>query len=123
MDDPRLVRSIVCAYTRDELPTSWLQVFRRFEHEVRRAGLRVRVRLDPLEELPEGYEVVVVAPELEARARELAPGARIVAVTRADAAAAAAGLVAELERGETIWAERASPDDPVVVVHRGPEIL
>lgn len=119
----RLVRTVVCCYTRAELPTSWLQVFRRFEHEVKRAGLRVRVRLEPLEELPESYEVVVVAPELLASAQAHAPEARIVTATRDGAAAAASALVRELVQGETLYAEHAAPDDPVIVVHRGGEIL
>ncbi len=123
MTERILVRTIVCAYTRDELPTSWLQVFRRFEHEVRRAGLRIRVRLDPLEELPEAYEILVAAPELAERAGGVAPAARIVVATRDGAAAVAAALIREIERGATLYAERARPDDPVVVVHRGPEIL
>lgn len=123
MSGPTLVRTVVCGYSRDELPTSWLQVFRRFEHALKRTGLRVRVRLDPLEELPESYEVVVVAPELAERAAALAPGVRIVTATREDAAAAAATLVRELEQGTVLYAERADPNDPVIVVHRGPEIL
>lgn len=124
MGERILVRTIVCGYMRDELPTSWLQVFRRFEHEIKRAGLRVRVRLEPLDDLPETYEIVVVPPELADSARSLAPAACIVTATREGAAARAAELVRELEQGGgSMYAEHASPDDPVVVVHRGPEIL
>jgi hypothetical protein len=123
MGERTLVRTIVCAYSRDELPTSWIQVHRRFEHEVKRAGLRIRVRLEPLEEMPESYEVVVVAPELRTRAYELAPQGRILTATRDDCAQKAQDLVRYIELGETLYAERASPDEPIVVVHRGPEIL
>jgi hypothetical protein len=123
MGERTLVRAIVCAYSRDELPTSWIQVHRRFEHEVKRAGLRIRVRLEPLEEMPESYEVVVVAPELRRRAYELAPQGRILTATRDDCAQKAQDLVRYIELGETLYAERASPDEPIVVVHRGPEIL
>ena len=119
----RLVRDIVCAYTRTELPTAWLQVHRRFEHIVKRAGLRVRVRLLPIEELPERYDVLVVAPELAAEAARVAPGARILVATRQDAAAVATDLVREIEEGTSLYAERASPGEPLIVTHRGPEIL
>lgn len=123
MAERTLVRTIVCAYTRDELPTSWIQVHRRFEHEVKKAGLRIRVRLEPLEELPESYEVIVVPPDLRHRAYESAQQGRILTATRDDCAQKAQDLVRYIELGETLYAERASPDEPIVVVHRGPEIL
>lgn len=123
MAERTLVRTIVCAYSREELPTSWIQVHRRFEHEVKKAGLRIRVRLEPLEEMPESYEVVVVAPDLRHRAYESAPQGRILTATRDDCAQKAQDLVRYIELGETLHAERASPDEPIVVVHRGPEIL
>jgi hypothetical protein len=119
----RLVRDIVCAYTRTELPTAWLQVHRRFEHAFKRAGLRVRVRLYPIEELPERYDLLVVAPELADEAARIAPGVRVVRATRQDAATVAAELVKEIEAGTTLYAERAKPGEPIVVTHRGPEIL
>src|SRR2546425_13355043 len=119
----RLVTTIVCAHRRDELPTSWLAVFHRFQRTVERAGLRVRVRLLPLEELPETFEVLVVSPELLERAEKLAGGARVIPVARDGAAAAVDALVREIEQGVSLQAERARPDDPKVVVHRGPEIL
>lgn len=118
-ESPLLVRTIVCAYSREELPTSWLQVHRRFEHEVAKAGLRVRVRLDPLEELPETFEVMVVVPELLDRAEAVRGAALLLATTRQDAAAAAGGLVRELESGSEIYAERADPNDPLIKAYRG----
>lgn len=122
--DPRLlVRTVVCAYRGDELPTSWLQVFHRFEHTLKRAGLRIRVRLEPLDALPETYEVVVVAPDLEEDARVRVKEARVLTATRESAAAVAQDLARELTEGPTLYAERARPDEPVVVVHRGPEVL
>lgn len=119
----RLVRDVVCVFTQAELPTSWLQVHRRFEHAVKRAGLRVRVRLLPIEDLPERFDVLVVPPELAERVAKLAPDAPIVRATRADAAAAAAALVREILEGTSLYAERADPNDPIIVRHRGPEIL
>jgi hypothetical protein len=123
MRSPRLVRTIVCAYTREELPAAWLQVFRRFERMVERAGLRIRVRLEPLEALPEAFDVIVVPPELRARAAEVARDARIIATTRADATAAANDLLRELEAATELYAERVRPGEPKIVVHRGPEVL
>jgi len=119
---PLLVRTIVCAYSRDELPTSWLQVFRRFDRAVARAGLRIRVRLLPLEELPESFEVLVVAPQLQQRAEALRTGARIVCTTRELAPVAVDELLRELEGGVSIHAERAQPDDPRIVIHRGSDV-
>lgn len=119
----RLVSTIVCAYTRDELPASWIQVFRRFERAVKRAGLRIRVRLSPLEDLPQTFEILVVPPELAERAAACGSGARIVATTRQQAGAAVEELLKEIETGRSIYAERAKPDEPVTIVHRGAEIL
>ena len=123
MTSRRLVTTIVCAYSREELPAAWLQVFRRFERAVARAGLSIRVRLLPLEELPESFEVLVVAPELVPRAEALRTGARIIPTTRQDAASAVAALLRELESGESIYAESSRPGEPRVIVHRGSEIL
>ncbi len=123
MASGRLVRTIVCAYTRDELPAWWVQVHRRFERAGRRAGLDVRVRLEPLEDLPEQFEIIVVASELVDRVASLGSAARVIPVTRQDAGSAAAGLMRELESGASIYAERAKPDAPKVIVHRGSEIL
>ena len=122
MADTRLVRTIVCAYG-DELPTSWVQVFHRFERAVEKAGLRVRVRLLPFDDLPESFEVLVVPPELEERARALATEARRVTTTRLSAPAAATELVGELANGGFLYAERVTPGEPKIVTHRGTDVL
>ncbi len=119
----RLVRTIVCVYTRDELPVSWLRVFHRLEREVAKAGLRVRVRLSPLEGLPESFEVLVVHPSLRARAAALGTGARIVTATREGAQVAIDEIMLELERGELLYAERVTGGEPRIMVHRGPDVL
>ena len=119
----RLVRTIVCAYTLDELPVSWLRVFHRLEREVAKAGLRIRVQLLPLEHLPDSFEVLVVHPSLLARAESLRRGARIVAATREDAQVAIDEIMRELGRGESLYAERAEPGAPKIVVHRGSDVL
>lgn len=118
----RLVRTVVCAYRR-ELPVAWLQVFRRFEHAIDRAGLDVRVRLYPIEELPKSFEVLVVPPELRARAAAVARGAWVIAATRETAAAAAMELLAELSAGSSLRAERRQPGAPRTVTLRGYEEL
>jgi hypothetical protein len=121
-DAPRLVSTIVCAFS-GELPTAWLAVFHRFEKRLARAGFRVRVRLHALEDLPERYEILIVPPDLEERARGLETAAQVIATTRADAPAAADALVRELERGSRVYAERADPNAPVLRTHRGMEEL
>lgn len=102
---------------------SWLQVFHHFERVVARAGLSVRVRLLPLEALPETYEVLVVAPELLGRAEALATGARVLPVTRDQAHEAARELVRDLTSGGAIYALGVTPHAPRVVTHRGSEEL
>ncbi|HEV8230694.1 MAG TPA: hypothetical protein VGQ86_12115 [Candidatus Limnocylindria bacterium] len=123
--EPRrtLVRTIVCAYTQSELPTPWLAIFHRFERTMQRAGLRIRVRLFPLEALPESFEVLVVPPELREAAVELETGARLVVTTRQDAPAAADQLLREIEKGETLYAEKVRPGEPKIAVHRGSDVL
>jgi len=118
-----LVRAIVCAYTQAELPTPWLAIFHRFERVMEKAGLRIRVRLFPLEELPEGFEILVVPPELQEAAEALQTDARIIVTTRAEAPAAADALLREIERGETLYAEKVRPGEPKIMTHRGGDIL
>jgi hypothetical protein len=119
----QLVRTIVCAFSQAELPTPWLAIFHRFERVMEKAGLKVRVRLFPLEALPETFEVLVVPPELQDAAAALQTGARLIVTSRADAPAAAAALLAEIERGETLYAERVQPGEPKIMTHRGNDIL
>jgi len=118
-----LVRTIVCGFTQAELPTPWLAIFHRFERVMEKAGLRIRVRLFPLEKLPESFEVLVVPPELEAPAQALGTSARIIVTSRADAPAAADLLLRELERGETLYAEKVRQGEPKIMTHRGGDIL
>jgi len=119
----RLVRTIVCAYTQAELPTPWLAIFHRFQKVMQKSGLRIRVRLFPLEELPESFEVLVVPPELSEAALGLQTGARLIVTSRTEAPGAAAELLAEIEHGLTLYAERARPGDPEIITFRGAEIL
>ncbi len=121
-DAPRAVRTIVCAFS-GELPTAWLAVFHRFERRIEKARLRIRVRLFPLEELPEHFEVLVIPPELRARAEALGSDAHLIITTRQDAPAAAEELVLEIEEGRTFTAARVTGDEPKIVTHRGMEEL
>ncbi len=121
--EPLLVQTIVCAYTQAELPTPWLAIFHRFERVMEKAGLRIRVRLFPLEQLPESFEVLVVPPELQAAAEALQTGARIIVTSRPEAPAAADALLREIERGETLYAEKVRAGEPKIMTHRGGDIL
>src|SRR5207244_4112468 len=105
MPSPTLVRTIVCSYTRDELPAAWLAVFRRFERVIERAGLRVRVRLDPLEELPERLRRV----EQQIRAFKELHASELQIVL--DELADIAGEV-EASRGAPLPGPEAPVDDP-----------
>jgi hypothetical protein len=119
----QLVQTIVCAYTQAELPTPWLAIFHRFERVMQKAGLRIRVRLFPLEALPESFEVLVVPPELQGAAAALQTGARLIVASRPEAPAAADALLREIERGETLYAEKIRPGEPKIMTHRGGDIL
>ena len=122
-EERRLVRTIVCAYVRAELPTPWLAIFHRFERVMEKSGLKVRVRLLPLEELPDSYEVLVVPPEIQQAAEALHSSARLIVTSRADAPAAAAALLREIEEGVTLYAEKVRPGEPKITTYRGSEIL
>jgi len=122
-EGPRLVRTIVCAFVQAELPTPWLAIFHRFERVMEKAGLRIRVRLFPLEALPESFEVLVVPPELREAAEALQSGARLIVTSRAQAPAAADELLREIERGETLYAEKVRPGEPKIMTHRGSDVL
>lgn len=122
-EERRLVRTIVCAFIQAELPTPWLAIFHRFERVMQKAGLKVRVRLLPLETLPETFEVLVVPPEIREAAEALQTGARLIVTTRAEAPAAAAELLREIEEGVTLYAERVQPGEPKIMTYRGSEIL
>lgn len=119
---PRLVSEIVCAFS-GELPTAWLAVFHRFERQVEKAGLRIRVRLHALESLPDRFDVLVVPPELAERAAAAGADARIIVTTRQEASSAVDALLAEIAERRTLYAEPKRPDEPKIKVHRGMEEL
>jgi hypothetical protein len=119
----RTIRTIVCAFTRDELPTAQLAIFRRFEHVFGKSGLKVRVRLEAIESLPEQFDVLVVPIELKDRAKAVLGDAMLYITTRESVAAAADDLLREIKRGDVFTAEMADPNAPKIVKHRGIENL
>jgi hypothetical protein len=119
LDVSTCVGTVVCGYALAELPASWVQVFRRCERAFARARLDVRVRLDPLEELPDSFEILVVAPELRERALAMSRGARVVAMTREDAPKNINALIEEIGRGETLRADQLRAGAARVVLVRG----
>jgi len=121
--EARVIRTVVCAFSRDELPADDVQVFRRFEHSMKKAGLDVRVRLEPIEQLPEELDVLVVSPALEKKAAAVAGDAIVMVTTRQTAAEAADRLLAEIARGYPITAAKKDPNAPIIVRRRGYEIL
>ena len=121
--EARVIRTVVCAFSRDELPADDLQVFRRFEHSMKKAGLDVRVRLEPIEELPEQLDVLVVSPALAKKAAAVAGDAIVMVTTRQTVAEAADRLLAEIARGYPITAAKKDPNAPIIVRRRGYEVL
>ena len=120
---PRMIRTIVCAFTREELPTSWLQVHRRFEHLIGKGGLKIRLRLEAIEDLPPQLDLLVVPPELRETAERVRGDAFLFVTTRQSVADAADTLMREIARGEVVTAEKADPNAPKIVTHRGMEII
>ncbi|HLG74239.1 MAG TPA: hypothetical protein VK009_27780 [Chloroflexota bacterium] len=117
---PRLVRTLVCGYSLGELPTPWLMTFHRFEAALERAGLDVRVKLAPLEDLPEEpFEVLVVPPELGARAAALDTGAYVIPTSSTEALMAIERLLALVEAGDELTAQPLDPGAPRVERYRG----
>jgi hypothetical protein len=121
--EPRSIRTIVCGFSREELPADDIQVFRRFEHAVAKAGWAIRVRLEPIEQPPPEYDVLVVSPAMRERAEALAHDAILIVTTRQGAGASADELMREIARGEILTAVRKDPNAPKIVKHRGIEIL
>ena len=120
---PRMIRTVVCAFSKEELPADDVQVFRRFEAMMAKAGWDIRVRLEPIEELPERYDVLVVSPALRERAEKLETDALLIVTTRPNAGASADQLVKELERGDVLAATKRDPNAPKIVKRRGYEVL
>jgi len=119
---PRVVCTIVFAFS-EGLPTSWLQVHRRFEHLVGKAGLKIRLRLTSLEDLPPEYDLLVVPPELREAAERVGGNAFLFVTTRESVADAADTLMREIARGDVLTAEKSDPNAPKIVTHRGMEIV
>ena len=119
-----MVRRVACVYRLGSLPGEWLQTWRRLDRVLARAHLSVKATLDPLEELPEDADILVVPPELRADVRErVKPGTPILVTTAASAAGAFAELVRRLEEGVDVTAERFDPEEraaqPKIVSYRG----
>jgi hypothetical protein len=120
---PRPVRRIVCAYRLGVLPGEWLQTWRRLDRLLARSVFKVKVLLEPLEDLPENVDLLVVSPELREAAKvAVQPGVPLLLTTPATAVADFADLMRRLEEGLELTAERAdpsAPDAPNVVTYRG----
>jgi hypothetical protein len=121
--EPRLITRVVCGYRLGFLPGEWLQTWRRLDRVLARAGLKVKATLSPLEELPSDTGILVVSPDLREAAREYAvPGTPILVTPSSSAAGAFADLVARLEAGTELRAEKIDPaeaDAPKIVSYTG----
>jgi hypothetical protein len=121
---PRLITRVVVGYRLGFLPGEWLQTWRRLDRVLARAHLKVKATLAPLEELPADMGILVVAPELrEAAFAASAPGTPILVTSASSAAGAFADLVARLEAGTEVSAEKVDPEQaaaaPRIVSYTG----
>jgi hypothetical protein len=121
--EPRLITRVVCGYRVGFLPGDWLQTWRRLDRLFARANLNVKATLAPLEELPPDTGILVVPPDLREEARQAAPpGTPILVTPAASAAGAFADLVAKLEAGTELRAEKIDPQSeagPRIVSYTG----
>jgi hypothetical protein len=121
--EARLITRVVVGYRLGFLPGEWLQTWRRLDRALARANLKVKATLAPLEELPEDTGILVVPPDLREAARESAPPGTPILVTPANAAAGAfSDLVARLEAGSELRAEKISEEEaagPKIVSYTG----
>jgi hypothetical protein len=124
---PKMVRRVVVSYQLGWLPGDWLQTWRRLDRTFARADLQVKAILAPLEDLPEGTDILVVPPELREAAREAAvPGTPILVTSASSAAGAFGDLVSRLQAGTEFTAEKVDPDQadkPRIVSYRGHTII
>jgi hypothetical protein len=118
-----VLRRIVCAYRLGLLPGDWLQTWRRLDRLMERSGFKVKVALEPLEDLPEGVDLLVIPADLRAAAEAtVPPGVPMVLTTPRTAAEDFAALMRRLEAGTELRAERTDPsaaNSPTVVTYRG----
>jgi hypothetical protein len=121
--EPKLIKRVTVAYRLGFLPGEWLQTWRRLDRLFARANLKVKATLAPLEELPEDTDILVVPPDLREAARESAvPGTPILVTPASAAAGAFSDLIARLEAGTELTAERISEEDaaaPKIVSYTG----
>jgi len=119
----RLITRVVVGYRLGFLPGEWLQTWRRLDRALARANLKVKATLAPLEELPEDTGILVVPPDLREAAREAATPGTPILVPPANAAAGAFNdLVARLEAGTDLRAEKISEEEaagPKIVSYTG----
>jgi hypothetical protein len=119
----RLISRVVVGYRLGFLPGEWLQTWRRLDRALARANLKVKATLAPLEELPEDTGILVVSPDLREAAREFAlPGTPILVTPASSAAGAFNDLIARLEAGTELRAERIDPQEaagPKIVSYTG----
>jgi hypothetical protein len=122
-NEPRRITRVVVGYRLGFLPGEWLQTWRRLDRVLARANLKVKATLAPLEELPEDTGILVVSPDLRDAARETAPPGTPILVTPASAAAGAFNdLVARLEAGTDLTADKIDPAEasgPKIVSYTG----
>jgi hypothetical protein len=121
--EPRLITRVVVGYRLGFLPGEWLQTWRRLDRVLARANLKVKATLAPLEELPEDTGILVVSPDLREAARETAlPGTPILVTPASSAAGAFNDLVARLEAGTDLTADKIDPAEasgPKIVSYTG----
>jgi hypothetical protein len=119
----RLISRVVVGYRLGFLPGEWLQTWRRLDRALGRANLKVKATLAPLEELPEDTGILVVSPDLREAARECAlPGTPILVTPASSAAGAFNDLIARLEAGTELRAEKVDPEEaagPKIVSYTG----
>jgi hypothetical protein len=96
---------------------------RRLDRLLDRSGFKVKTVMEPLEDLSEDVDLVVVSPDLREDAQSAAGfGVPVLVTTPATAAEDFADLVRQLEAGTELTVERpdrSAPTGPHIVTYRG----
>jgi hypothetical protein len=107
---PRLVKKIVVGYELKAFPPALIRSYLVLRRKLEKAGYAFEAAMRPLNELPPEVDVLFVAQELMEAAQRALPGAVVMPLVPNTAYQPAFDeLLARLEAGTALYAQRAAP--------------